>query len=973
MRLGLIALLNISILYSTVTRSPSADGGTTCLGRPCTYTITCTPSASNSEIQSAVDDAWRGDTVAFTAGCTWTSSSGPAVWLNYRPNGTGRVILTTTQSAKLPNSDTRITPVYLPLVPKFELTGGTGPFFGVGAGYEGGSGRTAGSPGDHYEIVGLSFYSGLADPTSSTDYTSGFIKIGSPPPIAWSKAAGNFTAITVSGNIATLTFSPNAPSTVVVGDKIKIGHPNPAVNGARTILSKGATTVTVAMTIADGTYTDNAQYMHYMADDTQVPDDTVIDRTIFYQNGLTKIRRLIYANGKNTVIKNSWLTGARSNGFDSQLIVGLAGTGPITIENNYMGSPVSENIMFGGDSTPHDNPTTGIYVRYNYFSHNPLEGRTRTWALMKSDADPLIFKGRVVRPTVSNNWYYIAMNSGQLGTSEPTWCTTASCEVVDGTVTWRRWTGSTQCAWCIKNLFEIKSARDAYLSFNVFDRKWFQDQIRAINIKNEQQSLYPSFSNNCVPTFSGTVTTNGTTVTKVSGTLPWQNDPTGQDGVNSKAITINGVGYTISTFDTENQLTLTTDAGIQAAPVAFTYGNDPAVRLCQAGQSFNFNMTHNVLRNMDAVLVSFPGTNAHKALSGGYYFKHNKIENEDYVEWASLNNGAYSGSTATLLHSPVVPQFVMDHNTFIADNSHWAIYGDGSDADTAFTGDTVIKNNIFNKRISGALRSTYATAAPQLCGTATCPPNQFDKNMFAGANISSYNTGGGVAYNACAGATGCGSPDYTTIFKNYNKGDYKVAGTSGYRNLGTDGADLGANFDMLPEIRDLRVTTTDRMVEFQYSVTQPISHIPCVVELSVSPDFTSYAAELNDISTYYKQDSDYYDRFIRNGRKRQLILGHTVNLSPETKYYYRLHCGGDMRDGNFTTLAALAGTTTITQKKSGLTSLAWGYNYSRATNTPSSGGSASCSSGTCTITGVTKGRLIYLKDNKGRVVSLIPR
>jgi len=154
-------------------------------------------------------------------------------------------------------------------------------------------------------------------------------------------------------------------------------------------------------------------------------------------------------------------------------------------------------------------------------------------------------------------------------------------------------------------------------------------------------------------------------------------------------------------------------------------------------------------------------------------------------------------------------------------------------------------------------------------------------------------------------------------------------------------------------IQGLQVIPTDRSVLFTWNVTDPISEIPCVVEVHTAPDLEtgSYVGELSEIATHYRQDADDADRNYRDGNRRMLVIGHSVRLQAATPYYYRLHCGGDVAVGMFQTLTAAEGRGTQTLIRTGPVTananpvLEYGTNYSRATGTMSGGGTASA---TCT-------------------------
>jgi hypothetical protein len=194
-----------------------------------------------------------------------------------------------------------------------------------------------------------------------------------------------------------------------------------------------------------------------------------------------------------------------------------------------------------------------------------------------------------------------------------------------------------------------------------------------------------------------------------------------------------------------------------------------------------------------------------------------------------------------------------------------------------------------------------------------------------------------------------------------------------------DGSHIGADMAQVPEIRNLTVTASDRTVLFRYTLTPVIQDTPCVVEVATSPDFDSpwmgvanaYVGELASasIGTHYGKDADSHDRYVRRWLTRMIAIGVDNNLSANTLYFYRLHCGGDVRRGNFTTSATLAGTTTFSTQGSAGT---WGYSYSRATDTISGGGAMTHSSGTLTAT-VDRGRVIYWRRGTGPVSASIIR
>jgi len=974
----------ISLLLASLTVYGAVDYGghpTACQSRPCVYKITCSGSprlGTVADIQAAVNNAHRGDTIQLEAGCTWKGLP-DAVWIDRDPPGSsGRVLITTTEMDKLPAPGTRITRAYWPLLPRLELVSYNGPFFSVASGFDGSSGRTPGVAARGWEFRGLGFWVDVQDPLSSTDITNSFLRVGASG-ASRSKAGNNFTSLVVSGGVATVTVASTVHS-LLSGDKIRVSgitQPLAALNGVQTITERiDAWRFRFnAPGVPDGDYTQPTMYYSFPADSSQLPEDIVIAQCIFDQGGLSKVRRDLLLNSGTTVVRDSWISAARSVGGDSQHILALAGKGNWTIENNYISGAASENIMFGGDANHLGTPVTGIDIRYNYMAHIPEIARTRNWRLMKSDGLPVL-KGRVVRPTVKNGWYYIAMNMGVPGDVEPDWstCLLPGCSITDGTVVWRRFYGDNLNAWTIKNNFEIKSARDVTLSHNVLEYMWFAGQDRAINIKSEQQSLYPGYGNNCVPTLAGTVNTNGTEVTAVSGVFPWQVNTRADNGVDPMTIRIGGITYRVASFDTASKLTLTTSAG-QQNNVPFQYGADPAVRFCQAAETRNVTLTHNIVRNTLSPFVLNPGTNANRALTGGFLLRHNLFEKNDPKIWSSEDGLPYHNDavTAHLYFAPLVARFVMDHNTVTGSNTAWGFFADNWQSTNPK--DSVLTNNIFDKNLVGFFRSTeHFELARELCGGATCGTAQWDRNILIGTNIASYAASPGAVGNLCPTKTSCATPDYSMLFDSKDSGYLQVRPGSAFTRKATDGADYGADFSQLPEIRDVVVRPTDRMVLFRFRVTEPIADIPCVAEVSTTPDYSTYSGELAHISEWSGQDSDSADRFPRSGYDRVIVVGHSVALTSSTLHYYRLHCGGDVRTGTFTTDKEYGGTEARTlnfEAGSETEVLKWGYGYSRSSDDIPDGVNvpASCTAGKpCTIPyEPERGRVIYWRLGNGPV------
>lgn len=79
-----------------------------------------------------------------------------------------------------------------------------------------------------------------------------------------------------------------------------------------------------------------------------VPNNLTFDQCYFHSfSGTSTSRRGIALNSASTTITNSYFSGFKEVGADSQAIQGNNGPGPYTITNNYI-EAAGENILFGG-------------------------------------------------------------------------------------------------------------------------------------------------------------------------------------------------------------------------------------------------------------------------------------------------------------------------------------------------------------------------------------------------------------------------------------------------------------------------------------------------------------------------------------------------------------------------------------------------------------------------------------------------
>jgi len=145
-----------------------------------------------------------------------------------------------------------------------------------------------------------------------------------------------------------------------------------------------------------------------------VPSHIVIDRSYIHGFPTQDVQRGISLNSRFTDITNSHISDIHGKGFDTQAICGWNGPGPFNILNNYL-EAAGENIMFGGSnpSIPELVPTK-ILIRDNHV-FKPM-----SW--------------KVGDPSYGGHH------------------------------------------WSVKNLFELKNARDVTVDRNIFENNWVDAQ-----------------------------------------------------------------------------------------------------------------------------------------------------------------------------------------------------------------------------------------------------------------------------------------------------------------------------------------------------------------------------------------------------------------------------------------------------------------------------------------------------------------
>jgi hypothetical protein len=247
----------------------------------------------------------------------------------------------------------------------------------------------------------------------------------------------------------------------------------------------------------------------------QVPHHIVLRHVYVHGDPLVGQKRGIALNAAHVTIADSFVSECKGIGQDTQAIGGWNGPGPYIIENNYL-EAAGENVLFGGaDPAIPDLVADGITFRRNYLSRpmswrEPLvatpkeltasasEGgslpagtygyrviarRTAQGARARSDASAEIVLTTTAVGAVQLQWQPVAGASdyrvyGRMaGGQNMSWTVTAPEFIDTGadgtTATVPTPTGT---VWTVKNLFELKNARNVVVEENIFENHWKEAQ-----------------------------------------------------------------------------------------------------------------------------------------------------------------------------------------------------------------------------------------------------------------------------------------------------------------------------------------------------------------------------------------------------------------------------------------------------------------------------------------------------------------
>ena len=246
-----------------------------------------------------------------------------------------------------------------------------------------------------------------------------------------------------------------------------------------------------------------------------VPHTLILDRLLVRGDPDRGQKRGLSLNSGATEVINSYFADIKAAGQDAQAIAGWNGPGPFTIENNHL-EAAGENVLFGGADPGIDGLVpSNITIRRNHFTR-PIAWREALLAAPSGVRATAAASGGAL-PAGEYSYRVVAERpvTGSRALSEPSAAVPVRVQSGSGAVTiewspvtdaasyriyrrdaigveafWRSETtrftdtgtpGTTgtprgATVWTVKNLFELKNARNVVVDGNLFENHWSQAQ-----------------------------------------------------------------------------------------------------------------------------------------------------------------------------------------------------------------------------------------------------------------------------------------------------------------------------------------------------------------------------------------------------------------------------------------------------------------------------------------------------------------
>jgi hypothetical protein len=249
---------------------------------------------------------------------------------------------------------------------------------------------------------------------------------------------------------------------------------------------------------------------------SRVPHDLLLSHLYVHGDRLVGQKRCIALNAANVTIRDSYIADCKGVGNDTQAIGGWNGPGPYEIINNYL-EAAGENVLFGGSDPAIPNLVPdGILVLNNHFTR-PLTWRQPIIAAPQGVAAAAegggslaaglyayrivarrpVGQGTIGRSAASEEvmasvadggavrlaWQAVPDVSeyrvyGRTAGSETMYWTVQGTSFVDTGVGGASGPVPTTAGtvWSVKNLFELKNARNVVIERNIFENHWKESQ-----------------------------------------------------------------------------------------------------------------------------------------------------------------------------------------------------------------------------------------------------------------------------------------------------------------------------------------------------------------------------------------------------------------------------------------------------------------------------------------------------------------
>jgi hypothetical protein len=443
---------------------------------------------------------------------------------------------------------------------------------------------------------------------------------------------------------------------------------------------------------------------------------------------------------------------------------------------------------------------------------------------------------------------------------------------------------------------EFKTCWGCTIHQNVLDYQWVDGQYQNIILRQANQGA----GGQCAPDMDSVVNTSGAVVTKVSGDFPYIGEP--ETGVGDQVTITGDTGSprTVSTWDSATQLTLTATPSCDPCnSAAMAYGETG----CKANY-FKTQFTSNLMRNGPLCMVWGPDQNIQYDTMGPSSFSNNLCYKTDRTQWAN-DTGGYVNARYWWTFGNWIPNTEISHNAafgYTATQTNGDLGGMSIDEWGAVSHkgvltDGVIKNNIWTKSPTrgvvgnGCGADEGACIDRHVCNGGTCSATNFDKNLMVGVDLTNHDRG--TNYNLCEVSTGCSvniDLDHSVngkLYVNFDEELFVIRDGHPLQRGGTDGRDLGPDFNSLPKIKHFEVVPLDDKALFTWELTPAILDTPCVIHISTARDMSSTISDL-DPDTYTNPESDRGNGFVVDGQRRMFIAGLNAALTPSTTYYYQL-------------------------------------------------------------------------------------